>query len=89
MEKRVVRAGKGFALFILNEDLVDTINIFKSLENSSVLKDGVTEKVKYEIKKPQEDGYLTPLLVPMIASFIQLLTSSLVKGIFEKESWGL
>ena len=43
-------AGKGFPLFILNEDLND-IKIIKSLEDSVVLIDGVTETVKYEMKK--------------------------------------
>ena len=48
--KGAVRAEKGFSLFILNEDMND-IKIIKSLEDSSVLIDGVTETVKDEIKK--------------------------------------
>ena len=35
-EKRTVRVGKGFNLFILNEDLNDIIKIIKSLEDSNV-----------------------------------------------------
>ena len=48
MEKRIVRAGKGFSLFISNEDMNDTIKIIKQLGDLSVLIDGVTETVKDE-----------------------------------------
>ena len=41
-EKRAVRAGKRFTLFILNEDMNDIIKILKSLENSNVLIYGIT-----------------------------------------------
>ena len=34
--KGAVRAGKGFTLFLLNEDMNDIIKIIKSLEDSSV-----------------------------------------------------
>ena len=50
-EKEAIRAGKGFTLFISNEDVNGIINIIKSLQDSSVLVDGVTETVKKEIKK--------------------------------------
>ena len=46
-----VRAGKGFTLFISNEDMNDIIKIIKSLEDSGILIDAVTETVKDEIKK--------------------------------------
>ena len=49
-EKRVVRAGKGFTLFISIEDMDDTIRIIKSLKDSGVLTDVVTETVKHEKK---------------------------------------
>ena len=48
--KEVLRVGKGFTLFILNEDINDIIKIIKSLEDSGVVIDGVTETVKHEIK---------------------------------------
>ena len=48
MEKGAVRAGKRFTLFISNEDMNDIIKIIKSLEDSGVLLDGVTETVKHE-----------------------------------------
>ena len=46
--KRVVRAGKRFTLFISNENKDDIIRIKKSLKDSGVLIDGVTETVKHE-----------------------------------------
>ena len=48
--KGTVRAGKEFTLFISNEDVGDVIRIVKSLEDSEVLIDGVTETVKHAIK---------------------------------------
>ena len=49
-EKEAARTGKGFPLFILNEDMNDITKIVESLENSSLLTDGATEAVKHEIK---------------------------------------
>ena len=57
----------------------DIIRIIKSLENSGVLIDGVTEAVKYEIKK-LECLFISALLPPMAASLVQPLISSVVKG---------
>ena len=45
--KGVVTAGKGFTLFISNED-IDYIKIVKSLEDWEVLIDGVTEAIKHD-----------------------------------------
>ena len=58
----------------------DIIKIVKPFEHSVVLVDGVTETVKHEIKK-QESGFLTALLLPLVASLVQLVISSVVKGI--------
>ena len=66
--------------FILNEDMTNIIKIVKSLEHSGVLIDGVTETVKYEIRK-QEGGFLGVLLAPLAASLVQPVISSVVKGI--------
>ena len=46
------------------------IKIIKSLEDSGVLIDGVTQTVKDEIKK-QEGGFLGALLSPLAASLVQ------------------
>ena len=58
--ERIV-SGKGFTLFILNEDMDDIANIIKSLEDLGALIDGVTERAKDKIKK-QEGGFLGALL---------------------------
>ena len=63
-EKGVIRARKGFTLFISNEDINNIIETIKSLEDSCVLIDGVTETVKHEIKK-QEGGFLATSLAPL------------------------
>ena len=57
----------------------DIIELIKSLEDSSVLIDGVTQTVKHEIKK-QEDRFLEALLTPLAASIVQSVISSVVKG---------
>ena len=57
----------------------DIIKIIKSLEDSGVLIDGLTETVKHEIKK-QEVGFLGVLLTPLAASFIKPVISLVVRG---------
>ena len=54
--KGAARVGKGFTLFISNKDMNDIIKIIKSLEDSGVLIDGVTETVKPEIKNKKVDS---------------------------------
>ena len=78
--KVAVRTGKGFILFILNEDMNDVIKIIKSPEESNVLIYGITETVKHEIKK-QEDGFLPALLAQLAALLVQPVISSVLKGI--------
>ena len=56
----VIRAGKGIALVILNEQLPDIIRIIKSLENSGTLIDGISKTIKNEIER-QEGGFLALL----------------------------
>ena len=58
----------------------DIIKIIKSLEDSGVLIDGLTETVKHEIKI-QKDGFRGALLAPIAASLVQTVISSVVKGI--------
>ena len=45
--KGAARAGKGFVLFILNEDMNDIIEIIKWLDSRALI-DGVTETLKHE-----------------------------------------
>ena len=58
-------------MFILNDDMNDIIKSIKSLENSSVLIDVVTETgyKKHEIKK-QQGVFIWPLLAPFAASLV-------------------
>ena len=76
--KGAVRAGKGFTLFISNEDMNDIIKIIKSLEDSGVLIDGDNETLKHEIRK---EGFLEAFLAPLATLLVQPVISSVVKGI--------
>ena len=76
--KCVVRAGKGFTLFISNEDIDDIIKTVESLEKSDLLIGGATETVKHEIKN-QEGGFLRDMMSPMAASLIAPMASSLIQ----------
>ena len=53
-----VIAGKGFTLFIWNEDVNDIIKIIKSLEDSNVIIDGITETVNMKQKKEKGDFFM-------------------------------
>ena len=68
--KGAVRAEKGITLVISNEDMDDTIRIIKSLENSDVLIDGVSETVKHEVKQ-QGGGFLGMLLATLGVSMLR------------------
>ena len=61
----------------------DIIKIIKSLEDSGVLIDEVTETVKHEMKK-QGGGFLGAWLRPLSASLVQPVISSLVRGRIER-----
>ena len=61
----------------------DIIKIIKSLEDSGVSIDGVTETVRYEMKE-QDGRFLGALLAPLAVSLVQPVISSVVKGISER-----
>ena len=69
-----VRVGKGFILFISNEDVDDIIKIVKSLGNSGILIDRITKAVEHQVKK-QEGGFLGASLAPLAASVVQPVIS--------------
>ena len=77
--KGAVRAGKAFTSFISIEDMNGIIKIIKSLEDSGVLTDGITETVKYEIKN-QKRGFFGVLLAPLAASMVEPVIYFVVKG---------
>ena len=60
-EESIAKAGKIVYLVISNEDMDDSVNVIRSLENSGVLIDGASETIKHEIKK-EEGGFLDMLL---------------------------
>ena len=78
--KGAVSAGKGFTVFISNKDMNDAIKIIKSLEDSNVLIDDITETVKHE-KEQQELGFLSELLGSLAASLVEPVISLVVKVI--------
>ena len=74
-----MRARKELTLFILNKDMNDIIKVIKSLEDSKVLVDGITEAVKHEIKI-QGGRFVPAFLAPLAASLVQSVISSVVKS---------
>ena len=56
--KGAAKAEKGFNLFISNEDMNYIIKIIRSLEDSDVLIDGITETGKLEIKNRTTNFFL-------------------------------
>ena len=69
MGKKLWEREKGFTLSVSNKDMNDFIKIKKSLENSNVSIDSITETVKYKIKK-QEYRSLPTLLASLVASLM-------------------
>ena len=59
----------------------DFIKNMKSLEDSGLSIDGVTETVKYEIKNKKADFFSWNSLAPLATSLVQPVISSVVKGI--------
>ena len=78
--KGAVRAGKGFTLFISNENIKNIIRIIKSWECSNLLIDCITETVQHEIKQ-QKFGFLPALLAYLAASLVKPVISSIINGI--------
>ena len=73
-----VRAEEGFNLFFSNESMNDIIEII--IRRSNLLIDGITERVKHEIKI-EKGGSLPALLPPSAALIVQSVISSVVTGI--------
>ena len=67
-------------MFISDEhmDMNDIIKIVESLEKSGLFIDGLSETVKYQIKK-QKGGFLLAMMATMVASLIAPMTSSLIQ----------
>ena len=77
INKKIIGSGNHITLIISNDDMQDILQILKSLENSGTLLDGITEKVKNEVKE-QKGGFLSMLLGTLGASLLgDLLTKNL------------
>ena len=70
---------KRFTLFVLYEDMNETIKIIKSLGDLSVLIGRDTETLKHQIKK-QEGGFHPALLARLATSLVQPVISSVLKA---------
>ena len=81
--KATARAGKGFTLFISNEDM-DIIKIAEPFEKSGILLDGASKTVKHKIKKirwKNKASTVVSLIAPMASSFIAPAASFLINAI--------
>ena len=59
--KKILGIKNDTTLIISNDDMQDLLKIVKSLENSGILLNGITETVKNEVKE-QKGGFLSMLL---------------------------
>ena len=61
INKKILGSGNHTTLVISNDDIQDLLKIVKSLEDSGILLDGITETVKKEVKELKV-GFLSMLL---------------------------
>ena len=77
INKKILGSGNHTTLIISNDDMQDLLKIVKSLEDSGILLDGITETVKNEVKE-QKGRFLSVLLGFLGASLLgHLLTKNL------------
>ena len=77
INRKILGSGNHTALTISNNDVQDLLNIVKSLEDSGILLNRITETVKNEVKE-QKGGFLSMLLGTLGASLLgDLLTKNL------------
>ena len=74
------RAGRGFTLFISDEDMNDIIKIVESLEKIGLLIDDAGETVKHETAKT-EGGFLPAMMGPMTTSLMAVIAYSLTQHV--------
>ena len=79
INKKILRSGNHTTLTISKDDMQDLLKTVKSLEDSGILLDGITETVKNEVKE-KKGGFLSMLLGTLGASLHgDLLTKNLSK----------
>ena len=77
INKKILVSGNHTTLIISNDDMHDFLKIVKSLEDSGILLDGITETVKNEVKE-QKGGFLSMFLGTLGAFLLgNLLTKNL------------
>ena len=77
INKKILGSGNLTILIISNDDRQDLLKIVKSLEDSGILLNGITETVNNEVKE-QKGGFLSMLLGTLGASLLgDLLTKNL------------
>ena len=77
INKKILGSGNHTKLIISNDDMHNLLKIVKSLEDSGILLNGITETVKNEVKE-QKGGFLSMLLGALGASLLgELLTKKL------------
>ena len=75
--KKILGSGNHTTLIISKNDMQDLLKVIKSLEDSGILLNGVTETVKNQVKE-QQGGFLSMLLGTLGASLLgDLLTKNL------------
>ena len=86
INKKILGSGNQITLIISNKDMQDLLKILKSLENSGILLDGITETVETEVKE-RKGGFLSMLLGTLVASLLgDLLTKNLLgRGVVRAE----
>ena len=86
INKKILGSGNQITLIISNEDMQDLLKILKSLEESGILLDGITETVETEVKE-RKGGFLSMLLGTLGASLLgDLLTKKLLgRGVVRAE----
>ena len=79
------RTGKGFTLYISDEDMDDITKTLESLEKPDLLIDCATETVKLEEmkekNKKQEGSFLWATMAPTAAWLIACMASSLIQPV--------
>ena len=77
INKKILGSENHTTLIVSNDDMQDLLKIVKSLEDSGLSLDGITETVKNEVKE-QKAGFLSMLLGSLGASLLgDLLTKNL------------
>ena len=69
IHKKILGSGNSTTLIITNKDMEDLIKIVKSLEDSGLLLEGVTESVQNEVKE-QKGRFLSMLLGTLSANLL-------------------